>query len=135
MKKSTFVAEKIDDYPSCGEGRSSWWGKSWDKFYNKYTTEFETFDDWDRDDWSYSADFWDLIPNREGIKIDGLPSWQQGGYPPKCSCGQIKEFIFQWRRFVIALETFASATPATFITLPAASAAKNHCKPNGIVDS
>lgn len=81
-----FRSRKIRDYPSFYEGRESWWGKSWVRFQKKY----------DKYDWFYDDEkHWDKIPNVEGIKIGGLPSWQQSGYPPKCKCGRRKTFVFQ----------------------------------------
>ena len=90
LSEHRLVAQRIIDYPSCYEGRDSWWGDRWVRFQEKYTS-----DNFENDSWFYDGDFWKLIQNREGIKIAGLPSWQQGDYPPKCDCGRTKTFIFQ----------------------------------------
>lgn len=89
-----FCVVHVNDYPSsCIEALEDWWGDGWSKFQEKYTR----FPDYNPfvNDWFYEGEFWSQIENKVGIKVAGLPSWQQGGSPPKCRCGQVKEFIFQ----------------------------------------
>lgn len=92
IPEHSFRIHRVADYPSYYEGREEWWGKKWVRFQNKYTSDdpLATYDAW-----FYEDDFWSRIKNRVGIKIAGLPSWQQSGYPPHCTCGRKKKFIFQ----------------------------------------
>ncbi|MEP2668640.1 MAG: DUF1963 domain-containing protein [Cyclobacteriaceae bacterium] len=39
--------------------------------------------------------FWSEFQPRSGTKFNGYPSWTQNPDTPKCSCGKLKDFIFQ----------------------------------------
>lgn len=89
LPERELAVTRILDYPSSYEGREDWWGERWERFQEKWMPQFE------HDEWFLGGVHWNRIPNHEGIKVMGLPSWTQSGYPPTCVCGRKKAFFFQ----------------------------------------